>query len=67
MVRKELVKQGFTDDEIVGGGLRVYTTIDTDLQMKANEAVFNEKLPGSAKDLHVGLASVRRGPVSWSR
>ncbi|MEU4605209.1 transglycosylase domain-containing protein [Kribbella sp. NPDC023972] len=59
MVRKELVKSGFTDDEIVGGGLKVYTTIDLKAQVAANDAVFSKKQPGNASELHIGLASVR--------
>ncbi|MGW1344791.1 transglycosylase domain-containing protein [Kribbella sp. NPDC002412] len=59
MVRKELVKQGFDDDEIVGGGLKIYTTIDRKAQEAAARAVFSKKQPGKSTDLHIGLASVR--------
>ena len=38
-VRQELQGLGFTDDEIYGGGLRVYTTLDLQAQRAAWEAV----------------------------
>jgi penicillin-binding protein 1A len=38
-VRRFLVDAGFTDAEIYGGGLRVYTTLDYDLQRTAFNAV----------------------------
>jgi membrane peptidoglycan carboxypeptidase len=59
LVRKQLVKDGFSDDEIVGGGLKVYTTFDRNLQNDATKAVFSKKQPGNSTQLHVGLASVR--------
>ncbi|WBQ05566.1 transglycosylase domain-containing protein [Kribbella sp. CA-293567] len=59
MTRKELAKEGFTDDQIDGGGLQVRTTFDYGLQKNAVAAVFSDKQPGSAANLHVGLASVR--------
>jgi membrane peptidoglycan carboxypeptidase len=59
MTRRELVKRGFTDDQIVGGGLRVKTTFDYKLQIDAVKAVLKEKQPGDPNKLHVGLASVR--------
>jgi membrane peptidoglycan carboxypeptidase len=58
MARKELVKLGFTDDQIVGGGLRVKTTFNYNLQKKALAAVYSDKQPGNPSELHVGLASV---------
>ena len=38
-VRQELLLLGFEDDEIYGGGLRVYTTLDHDAQRAAFTAV----------------------------
>lgn len=58
MARKELVKLGFTDEEIVGGGLKVKTTFDYKLQRDALAAVYSDKQPGTPDKLHVGLASV---------
>jgi membrane peptidoglycan carboxypeptidase len=59
MARRELTKEGFTDDQIDGGGLTVRTTFDYGLQKDAVAAVFSKDQPGSAANLHVGLASVR--------
>lgn len=50
-VMKELQKLGFTEDEIVNGGLKVVTTIDYKSQIKANEAILaNLKAWGMTKD-----------------
>ncbi|MDZ7734343.1 MAG: transglycosylase domain-containing protein [Acidimicrobiia bacterium] len=38
-VRKQLSEAGFTDAQIYGGGLRVYTTLDYGMQAAAYEAV----------------------------
>lgn len=38
-VMKELQKLGFTEDEIVNGGLKVVTTLDYKAQVTANEAI----------------------------
>ncbi len=38
-VMKELQKLGFSEDEIVNGGLKVVTTLDYNAQVKANEAI----------------------------
>lgn len=38
-VRRELLALGFSDDQIYGGGLRVYTTLDHNLQRAAWDAV----------------------------
>lgn len=38
-VMKELYKLGFSEDEIVNGGLKVVTTLDYKAQVKANEAI----------------------------
>ncbi len=56
---------GFSEEEIAGGGLRVFTTFDADLQKKAVEAVQGEEQPeeedGKKVPLNVGIASVRPG------
>ena len=50
-VMKELHKLGFTEDEIVNGGLKVITTLDYKAQVKANEAILNNlKAYGMTKD-----------------
>jgi penicillin-binding protein 1A len=40
-VRQELLGYGFTDDQIYGGGLQVFTTLDHQAQQAAYEAVVN--------------------------
>ena len=40
-VMKELQKLGFSEDEIVNGGLKVVTTLDYKAQVKANEAILS--------------------------
>jgi membrane peptidoglycan carboxypeptidase len=56
---------GFSEEEIAGGGLRVFTTFDADLQKKAVEAVQGEEQPeeedGKKVPLNIGIASVRPG------
>ena len=50
-VMKELQKLGFSEDEIVNGGLKVVTTLDYKAQVKANEAILaNLKAWGMTKD-----------------
>jgi membrane peptidoglycan carboxypeptidase len=60
MVKKELIRTGeFTEDEINGGGLRVYTTFSRKA-MKAAEDGVREVRP-DVKGLHVAVASVEPG------
>jgi penicillin-binding protein 1A len=40
-VRQELLEYGFTDDQIYGGGLQVFTTLDHQAQQAAHETVVN--------------------------
>ena len=40
-VMKDLLKLGFTEDEIINGGFKVITTLNYDAQVKANEAIIN--------------------------
>ncbi len=50
-VMKELQKLGFSEEEIVNGGLKVITTLDYKAQIKANEAILkNLKAWGMTKD-----------------
>jgi membrane peptidoglycan carboxypeptidase len=58
MARKEMIKLGYTEDQIDGGGLRIRTTFDKNLQLAAQEAV-QEEHPKEMDQLHIGLASVR--------
>ncbi len=62
LVRDELHRLGFKDEEIDGGGLRVTTTF-TKKAMKAAEDGVKEARPDgfSDKNLHVGVASVEPG------
>ncbi|TDD63416.1 penicillin-binding protein [Kribbella antibiotica] len=55
MTRRELAKYGFEGDRLSGGGLRVVTTFDHQLQAKAVAAVRDVPIRG----LQIGLASVR--------
>ena len=57
MTRKYLVKAGFSDEDIDGGGLRVTTTFNKDLQDTAVKAVGDEH-PEKTDKLHIALASV---------
>jgi membrane peptidoglycan carboxypeptidase len=59
MVKKELLRLGFTDEQIDGGGLRVTTTFTQKAMDAAQQAVGQERPSGfSDKQLHVGVASV---------
>jgi len=59
MVKKELLRLGFTDQQIDGGGLRVTTTFTQKAMDAAEQAVAQERPAGfSDKQLHVGVASV---------
>jgi len=52
-VTKELEKLGFSEDEIVNGGLKVVTTLDYKAQLKANEAIIkNLNAWGLNKDIN---------------
>ncbi|WP_082599578.1 transglycosylase domain-containing protein [Nocardioides sp. Root151] len=60
MIKKELLRLDFTEQEINGGGLRVTTTLDQDA-MKAAEEGVDEARPDGLKELHVASASVEPG------
>ena len=57
MVKKELGRLGFTDDEIESGGLRVTTTF-TKKAMDAAKAAVDEVAPDGVAKLRTGVASV---------
>jgi membrane peptidoglycan carboxypeptidase len=60
-VRKELIKFGFTEDQIMVGGLVVKTTLVQQAQQAAVDAV-NKQAPTKApENLHIGLAAIRPG------
>ena len=60
-VRKELIKFGFTEDQIMVGCLVVKTTLVQQAQQAAVDAV-NKQAPTKAPDnLHIGLVAIRPG------
>ncbi|MDR1768036.1 MAG: penicillin-binding protein, partial [Propionibacteriaceae bacterium] len=64
MVKDELVKKGFSEQEVSGGGLRVTTTFDPDAQAAAVQAAqdMTEEASGGDKKkiakLHAAIASI---------
>ena len=60
LVQKQLQAAGFSDNQILGGGLRVTTTFDRRLQSAAVDAVRNT-IPEGLDELNVGLVSVEPG------
>ncbi len=60
MVQEELREQGFTDEQIAGGGLRITTTF-TEQDMRAVVQSVKENRPDGLDQLHVGVASVEPG------
>ncbi|MFD1251229.1 transglycosylase domain-containing protein [Nocardioides ginsengisoli] len=62
MVRKELLRLGFSEQEINGGGLRVTTTFTRKAMNAAAAGVAEERPEGfGPKQLHVAVASVEPG------
>ncbi|MEY4693067.1 MAG: hypothetical protein RL437_347 [Actinomycetota bacterium] len=61
MVRAELVKRGFTDDQLMKGGLIVKTTFDQKAQTSAVAAVSKLTPKGAPENLHIGLVAIRPG------
>ncbi|WP_240937985.1 transglycosylase domain-containing protein [Nocardioides sp. JQ2195] len=60
LIKKELVRLGFDEQQINGGGLRVTTTLDQQAMRDAEEGV-NEARPADRPELHVASASVEPG------
>jgi membrane peptidoglycan carboxypeptidase len=60
-VRRELKVNGFTDQEIDLGGLKVITTFQRKAQRSAVLAVQRERPKTQAKGVHIGLSAVRPG------
>ena len=61
MVRSELVKRGFSDDQLMKGGLIVKTTFDQSAQLAAVDAVAKLTPKGAPDNLHIGLVAIRPG------
>ena len=61
MVRAELVKRGFSDDQLMKGGLVVKTTFDQKAQATAIDAVTKLTPKGAPENLHIGLVAIRPG------
>jgi len=60
-IKSELTKLGFTEDQLLVGGLRVKTTFERAAQQAAVDAVDTQAPKNAPADLHIGLASVRPG------
>jgi membrane peptidoglycan carboxypeptidase len=62
MVRKELLRLGYSEEEIEGGGLRVTTTFTKQAMDAAVQGVVEAKPEGFGdKQLHIGVATVEPG------
>jgi len=60
-VRKELISLGFSQDQLLVGGLVIKTTLDQKAQQSAVDAV-NKLYPTKAPaNLHIGLVAIRPG------
>jgi membrane peptidoglycan carboxypeptidase len=60
-VRKELIKFGFTEDQIMVGGLVVKTTLVQQAQQAAVDAVNKQGPTKAPANLHIGLVAIRPG------
>ncbi|MDQ7992596.1 MAG: penicillin-binding transpeptidase domain-containing protein, partial [Propionicimonas sp.] len=63
MVKSELLANGFSEEQINGGGLRITTTFDAKAQAAAVKSAqkYAREVAGSkkkAEDIHIGLASL---------
>ena len=61
MVRAELVKRGFSEDQLMKGGLVVKTTFDQKAQTAAIGAVAAMTPANAPENLHIGLVAIRPG------
>ena len=61
MVRAELVKRGFSEDQLMKGGLVVKTTFDQKAQVSAIDAVAKLTPAKAPENLHIGLVAIRPG------
>jgi len=60
-VRKDLIKFGFTEEQIMVGGLIVKTTLVQQAQQAAVDAVNKEAPTKAPENLHIGLVAIRPG------
>jgi membrane peptidoglycan carboxypeptidase len=60
-VKKELNSLGFTEEQLMIGGLIVRTTLEKEPQTAAETAVFKQSPENAPDDLHIGLVSIRPG------
>ena len=60
-VQKEMGKLGFTEDQLLVGGLVIKTTLDQRAQQSAVDAVTKLRPAKAPDNLHIGLAAVRPG------
>ncbi len=60
-VQRELNQLGFTDEELLVGGLIVRTTLERQAQEAAQIAVQEVGPKNAPEDLHIGLLSIRPG------
>ena len=60
-VKKELNALGFTEEELMIGGLIVRTTLEKGPQSAAERAVFKQSPENAPDDLRIGLVSIRPG------
>ena len=60
-VTKELAKLGFSQDQLLVGGLVIKTTLDQRAQHSAVDAVNKFYPKGAPADLRIGLAAIRPG------
>ncbi len=62
LVRDELKRLGYSDDQINGGGLRVTTTFTPEAMAAAEQGVLEQKPEGFGdKELHIATATVEPG------
>jgi len=60
-VRKDLIKFGFTEDQIMVGGMVVKTTLEQKAQQSAVDAVNKQGPTKAPANLHIGLVAIRPG------
>jgi membrane peptidoglycan carboxypeptidase len=60
-VQKEMNKLGFSDDQLLVGGLIIKTTLDQKAQQSAVDAIVKLTPKGAPANLHIGLVAIRPG------
>ncbi|HET7328145.1 MAG TPA: transglycosylase domain-containing protein [Nocardioidaceae bacterium] len=61
LVEDRLRDEGFSEDEIYGGGLKVVTTFDRAVQRSVVQAVREQRPTEQAAGVHIGVSSVEPG------